>query len=79
LVYHQDIASFKVTQSLLDAQSEVVWPGLMVFWPGKDHLARYSTRTEMKRQTGEDWEDIVREWTGLEFSDSQRVAKDREM
>ena len=58
--------------SLLDAHSKVVRPGLMIFWPCKDHLARYSMWREAKREAGEDWEETIREWTGLEFSVSSR-------
>ena len=39
-------------------------------WP--NHLARHSERGRKK------WEDKNREWTGLEFSKSQRAVENRE-
>ena len=47
-----------------EAQSEVVRPRLMI-------LQRYRERGKKKR-----WDDI-KEWTGLEFANSQRAVENR--
>ena len=45
-------------------------------WP--NHLARHSERGKKTRQTKEEEEDNIREWTGLEFAKSQRAVESRE-
>ena len=45
---------------------------------GQNHLARHSKRGKKTKQTEERWEDNTREWTGLEFSKSQRAVENTE-
>ena len=44
---------------------------------GQNHLVRHSERGKKTRQRKR-WEDNIREWTGLEFSKSQRAVQSRE-
>ena len=44
---------------------------------GQNHLARHSERGKKTRQRRKRWEDDIREWTGLEFSRSQRAVENR--
>ena len=43
-----------------------------------DPSARLSERWKKTRQTEEELEDSIREWTGPEFAKSQKVAENRE-
>ena len=45
---------------------------------GQNHLARHSERGKKTRQTEEEVERQHREWTGLEFTKSQRAVENRE-
>ena len=45
---------------------------------GQNHLARHSERGKRARQTGEEVGIQIREWTGLEFTKSQRAVENRE-
>ena len=45
---------------------------------GQNHLARHSERRKKTRQTEEEVEDNIREWTGLEFGKSQRAVENME-
>ena len=45
-------------------------------WP--NHLARHSERGKKTRQTEEEWEDNIGEWTGLNFVKSQRAVENKE-
>ena len=55
------------------------WYGRLPFIrSGQNHLARHSERGKKTRQTDEDVEDKIREWTGLEFAKSQRAVENRE-
>ena len=60
-----------------ETQTAVVWSCFPFIWPGQNHLARHSERGKKTRQTKR-WEDNIREWTGLEFSKSQRAVENRE-
>ena len=42
------------------------------------HLAGHSERGRRKGRQRKSWEDNFREWTGLEFTKSQRVVENRE-
>ena len=46
----------------------------------QNHLARNSERRKKTGQTEEKkrWEDIIREWTGLEFAKSKRAVESTE-
>ena len=45
----------------------------------KNHLARHSERGKKTRQRRRKrWEDNIKEWTGLEFSKTQRAVENRE-
>ena len=45
---------------------------------GQNHLARHSKRGEKTRQTEEEVEHNIREWTDLEFAKSQRAVENSE-
>ena len=55
----------------------MVWTCLPFNRSGQNHLARYSKRGKKTRQTEEEVEDNIREWTGLEFAKSQRAVENR--
>ena len=57
-------------------QTAVVWSCLPFIRSGQNHLARQSERGKKTRQTEEEVEDN-REWTGLEFTKSQRAVENR--
>ena len=59
-------------------QTVVVWSCLPFIRPGKNHHARYSERGKKRRQTEEEGEDNIMEWTGLEFAKSQRAVENME-
>ena len=61
-------------------QTAVVWTCVLFIRSGQNHLARHSEKGKKTRQTGRQrkrWEDNIREWTGLEFTKSQRAVKSR--
>ena len=58
-------------------QTAAVWSCLPLIRSGKNHLARHSEREKKTRQTRKRWEDNFRDWTGLEFTKSQRVVENR--
>ena len=55
-----------------------VWPKLSckVLWKGEEEKA--CERGKKTRQTEEEVEDNIREWTGLEFGKSQRAVEKKE-
>ena len=53
-----------------ETQTAVVWSCLPFIRSGQNHLARHSERGKKTRQTEEEVEDHIREWTGLEFGKS---------
>ena len=55
----------------------MVWSCFPFIRSGQNHLARHSEREKKTRQTKEEWEDNIREWTGLEFGKSQRAVENR--
>ena len=55
----------------------MVWPHLKVLWHGEDNYAGDNERSKEKK-TEEEWEDNIKEWTGMGFGDSLREAEDRE-
>ena len=56
----------------------MVWSCLPFIRSGQNHLARHSERGKKTRQTEEEVEDHIREWTGLEFGRSQRAVENGE-
>ena len=57
----------------------MVWTYLKVFWLSKDNLL---STVQGKRRNGKQkksWEDNIKEWTGMDFASSNRVAEDRIM
>ena len=56
----------------------MVWSCFPFNRSGQNHLARRSERGNKTRQTEEEVEDNIREWTGLEFAKSQRAVENRE-
>ena len=61
-----------------DVQTEVVWTCLPFIRSGQNHLARHSERGRRQGRQRKRLEDNIREWTGLEFSKSQRAVENRE-
>ena len=61
-----------------EMQTAVVWSCLPFIRSGQNHLARHGERGKRTRQKRMRWEDIIQEWTGLEFSKSQRAVENRE-
>ena len=62
-----------------ETQTAVVWSCLPFIRSDQNHLARHSERGKKTRQTEEKrWEDNIREWTDLEFAESQRAVENRE-
>ena len=56
----------------------MVWTCLPFIKSGRNHLARHSERGKKTRQTEKrEWEDNIKEWTGLEFAMSQRVVENK--
>ena len=53
-------------------QTELVWSCLLFI------IARHREREKKTRQTEEEVEDNIREWTGLEFAKSLRAMENRE-
>ena len=58
-----------------ETQTTVVWSCLPFIRSGQNHLVRQ--RGKKTRQTRKRWEDNIREWTGLEFTKSQREVENR--
>ena len=52
----------------------MVWPHLKILWQGEDSSAGDSERSKKERKTEEEMEDNIKEWTGMGFGDSPRVA-----
>ena len=61
-----------------ETQTAVVRLCLPFIRSGQNHLARHSERVKKTRRTRKRWEDNIREWTGLQFSKSQRAVENRE-
>ena len=59
-------------------QTAVVWSCFPFIRSGQNHLARHSGRGKKTRRQRKRWEDNIREWTGLEFTKSQRAVENRE-
>ena len=59
-------------------QTAVVWSCFPFIRSGKNHFARHSERGKKTKQTEEEAEDNIMEWTGLEFAKSQRAVENRE-
>ena len=59
-------------------QTEVVWTYLSFIRSRQNHLAKHSAMGKETRQTEKMWEDIIREWTGLEFGKSQKAMENKE-
>ena len=78
----QDPASNRTTRRPPDhrkeTQTAVVWSCLPLIRSGQNHLASHSERGKKTWQTEKRWEDNIREWTGLEFSKSQKALENRE-
>ena len=50
----------------------MIWPHLKILCHGEDKLAGDSERSKKER------DDNIKEWTGIEFGDSQWPAEDRD-
>ena len=59
-------------------QTAVGWPCFPLIKSGQNHLARHSERGRRHGRQRMRREDNIREWTGLEFGQSQRTVKNRE-
>ena len=59
-------------------QTALVQSYLPFIRSGQNHLARHSERGKKTKQTEEEAEDNIMEWTGLEFAKSQRAVENRE-
>ena len=46
----------------------MVWPCFKAFWLSKDNPTGHSERIKKKRQTEEEVEDNIKEWTGMDFA-----------
>ena len=51
---------------------------LLFLRSGQNHLARHSEKGRRQGRERKRWEDNIREWTGLEFSGSQRAVENKE-
>ena len=62
-----------------ETQTAVVWSCLRFIRSGQNHFARHTVKGG-RRQGRQKirWEDNIREWTGLEFSRSQRAVENME-
>ena len=60
-----------------ETQTAVVWTHLLLIRSGQNHLARHSERGRRQGRQRKRWEDNIREWTGLEFTESQRSMENR--
>ena len=56
----------------------MVWSCFPFIRSGQNHLARPSERGKKTRQTEDEVGMDIREWTGLEFTKSQRAVENRE-
>ena len=56
----------------------MVWSCLLLIRSGQNHLGRHNERGKKTRQTAEEVGRQHREWTGLEFTKSQRAVENRE-
>ena len=55
----------------------MVWPCLKVLWLSKTILQGTVQGKERKGRQKERWEDIIKEWAGMNFASSTRAAEDR--
>ena len=60
-----------------ETQTAVVWSCLPFIRSGQNHLARHSERERRQGRQRKRSEDIIKEWTGLEFAKSQRPVENR--
>ena len=52
----------------------MVWPCFKVFWFSKDMVqGKEKGRGRQKKR----WEDIIKEWTGMDFASSTRAVENR--
>ena len=56
----------------------MVWSSLSFIRSGQNNLAKHSERGKETRQTEGEFEDNIREWTGLDFAESQRAVGNME-
>ena len=61
-----------------EMQTAVVWSCLQFVRSGQNHLARHSERGKRQGRQRKRWTENIREWTGLEFTKSQRALENRE-
>ena len=60
-----------------EMQTAMVWSRLLFIRSGQNHLVRHSERGQKQGRQRKRWEDNIREWTGLEFTKSQRALENR--
>ena len=60
-----------------EMQTAVVWSCLLFIRSGKNHLNCKAQRKGEEGRQRKRWEDNIREWTGLEFAESQRAVENR--
>ena len=60
-----------------ETQTAVVWSCLPFIRSSQNHLAKHSERGRKQGRQRKRWEDNIREWTGREFSKSQRAVENR--
>ena len=54
------------------------WPYLKLFWLSKDDSTGQHERKRRKDRQKKRWEDNnIKEWTGIDFDNSNRTAEDR--
>ena len=56
-------------KTLFYSQINALTSGLKVFWFSKDNPTGHSEEADRRR-----WEDNIKEWTGMDFASSTRVA-----
>ena len=58
-------------------ETTVVWSCLPFIRSGQNHLASTVKGERRQRRQRKRWEDNIREWTGQEFTKSQRAVENR--
>ena len=69
---HEDLTIVKETQT------DAIWTCIPFIRFVRNHLARHGEREKRQGRQKKKWENIIREWTGLKFTKSQRAVENRE-